>query len=144
MNSNFCRRSLGGPGSNVERPDTCMPRVLEEDEASTCPVKEEASSAPPCLPPTPLFLTTEQTKRRHIISSLVISENNYLTSLRRLVKDYKQTLEESNPPILSQAKVDVLFHKVEDILTCHSQFRMALSEAVLKWDEVSIFTDKEF
>ena len=115
-----------------------MPRVLEEDEASTCPVKEETSSAPPCLPPTPLFLTTEQTKRRHIISSLVISENNYLTSLRRLVNDYKQTLEESNPPILSQAKVDVLFHKVEDILTCHSQFRMALSEAVLKWDDVQM------
>ena len=120
-----------------------MPRLAEEDEASTsnsaAPVKDEARvSCPPSLPPAPLFLTPEQTKRRHIINSLVHSENNYLASLRRLVKDYKVPLEEAAPPILSQAKVDTLFHKLEDILDCHQQFRVALSEAVLMWDKVSI------
>ena len=83
-----------------------------------------------------MFLTAEQTKRRHIINSLVHSENNYLASLRRLVHDYKQPLEESNPPILSQAKVDILFHKLEAILDCHSQFREALTKAVPMWDKV--------
>ena len=134
------RRSLGGPGSNVERSEQTMPRLAEEDEVTApASVKDEARVVcPPSLPPAPLFLTPEQTKRRHIINSLVHSENNYLASLRRLVKDYKVPLEEAAPPILSQAKVDTLFHKLEDILDCHQQFRVALSEAVLMWDKVSI------
>ena len=139
------RRSLGGPGSNVERSEQIMPRLAEEDEVmasasnSAASVKDQAKIiCPPSLPPAPLFLSPEQTKRRHIINSLVHSENNYLASLRRLVKDYKVPLEEAAPPILSQAKVDTLFHKLEDILDCHQKFRVALSEAVLMWDKVSI------
>ena len=112
-----------------------MPRLAEEeDEAGG--VKDDKQS-PPSLPPPPLFLSPEQTKRRHIISSLVVSENNYLASLTRLVTDYKLPLEESNPPILSQAKVDILFHKLDNILSCHQQFRVALTEAILVWDQVS-------
>ena len=112
-----------------------MPRLAEEDEGVSG-TKEELKSCPPSLPPTPLYLTAEQTKRRHIINSLVHSENNYLTSLKRLVNDYKVPLEESNPPILSQAKVDTLFHGVKEILQCHTQFRIALTDAVLMWDKV--------
>ena len=112
-----------------------MPRLAEEDEGSLG-TKEDLKSCPPALPPTPLYLTTEQTKRRHIINSLVHSENNYLTTLKRLVNDYKVPLEESNPPILSQAKVDILFHRVKDILACHTHFRIALTDAVQNWDKV--------
>ena len=54
------------------------------------------------------FLAAEQTKRRHIICSLVHSENNYLASLDRLVGEYK----------------------LEQILASHLQFRGALTEAV--------------
>ena len=108
----------------------------------------------PSLAPSPLFLTAEQTKRRHIITNLVLrstltlifftqgyiliiltlsiiliivifslltiiliinfklmktcaphSENNYVSSLQRLVTEYRKPLEETQPPILSQAKV---------------------------------------
>ena len=114
-----------------------MPRLAEEDDEGGGGVKDDMQSPVPCLPPTPRFLTPEQTKRRHIINSLVASENNYISSLRRLVNDYKVPLEESNPPVLSQAKVDILFHKLDDILGCHQQFRVALAEAVLMWDKVS-------
>ena len=130
------RRSIGGPGSNVERPEQSMPRLPEEDENGSGAVSENKPVAP-ALPPAPLLMTAEQTKRRHIINSLVVSENNYLASLHRLVNDYKLPLEETSPPILSQAKVDILFHKVEDILTCHTKFRLALTEAVSNWDKVS-------
>ena len=80
-----------------------MPRVAEEEEAS----KEEMLILPPTpfLLPSPLLLTLEQTKRRHIIANLVHSENNYVASLQRLVTDYRQPLEESSPPILSTPKV---------------------------------------
>ena len=113
-----------------------MPRLAEEEEVSG--TREATRQSPPSLPPIPLFLTAEQTKRRHIISSLVHSENNYLASLDRLVGEYKGALEQSSPPILSQAKVDTLFHRLEQILTCHLEFRVALSEAVQMWDKVSV------
>ena len=51
-----------------------------------------------------------------------------------LFQDYKKPLEESSPPILSAAKVSTLFYKVPDILRCHLEFRIALSEAVRNWD----------
>ena len=38
----------------------------------------------------------------------ILSENNYVSSLQRLVSDYRKPLEETQPPILSQAKVDML------------------------------------
>jgi len=73
-------------------------------------------------------------KRRHIVQSLVHSENSYVATLQRLISDYKRPLEESNPPILSPSKVQILFHKVQEILKCHLEFRIALSEAVRNWD----------
>ena len=33
------------------------------------------------------------------------SENNYVSSLQRLVTEYRKPLEDTQPPILSQAKV---------------------------------------
>ena len=51
------------------------------------------------------------------------------------MQDYKRPLEESSPPILSSSKVDVLFHRVPEILQCHLLFRIALSEAVRNWDK---------
>ena len=84
----------------------------------------------------PSLMSPDQTKRRFIINSLVQSENNYLDSLNRLMADYKVPLEESNPPILSDSKVATMFYRVPEILQIHSQFRIALSEAIKHWDEV--------
>ena len=39
---------------------------------------------PPALPPLPPGLSPEQLKRRHIISSILYSENSYVSSLQRL------------------------------------------------------------
>jgi hypothetical protein len=88
----------------------------------------------PLLTTSSAALTPEQQKRRHIVASLVHSENNYVATLQRLVQDYKTPLEESNPPILSPIKVSTLFHKIPEILQCHLLFRIALSEAVKNWD----------
>ena len=68
--------------------------------------------------------------------------------------DYKKPLEESNPPILPDNKVsqtggqvrnqscktlqvETMFYRVPEILQCHSQFRIALTEAVKNWDQVT-------
>ena len=41
---------------------------------------------PPSLPPIPPGLTAAQIKRRHIVASIVHSENNYVATLHRLVR----------------------------------------------------------
>ncbi len=149
-------------GSSVGTPlasRASMPRLAEEEEqmlgGSAAPANAARRSVPPTLPPPPLIMTPETQKRRHIIASLVHSENNYVASLQRLVnvstrihftvdsstihnpfsvQDYKRPLEDSNPPILSSSKVQVLFHRVPEILQCHLVFRIALADAIKNWD----------
>ena len=112
-----------------------MPCVAEEEEQMVGGPLPTRRSQPPTLPPAPSNLNSAQLKRRHIISSLVLSENNYVASLQRLVNDYKKPLEDSNPPILSPSKVSILFHRVPEILQCHTVFRIALAEAIRNWDK---------
>ena len=116
-------------------PKTSMPCVTEEDEQMLGGPLPTRRYQPPTLPPAPPNLTSAQMKRRYIVQSLVHSENNYVASLQRLVNDYKKPLEESNPPILSSSKVSILFHRVSEILQCHTVFRIALSEAIRNWDK---------
>ena len=49
-------------------------------------------------------------------------------------QDYKKPLEESNPPILNSSKIPILFHRVPEILQCHTLFRIALTETIRNWD----------
>ncbi|KAG5682621.1 hypothetical protein PVAND_011963 [Polypedilum vanderplanki] len=96
--------------------------------------KMDRRTAPLVMPPAPTNLTPLQLKRRHIISAIVHSENSYILSLERLVKDYKKPLEESNPPIMNNSKTSILFHRVPEILQCHLLLRIALSECIRNWD----------
>lgn len=49
-------------------------------------------------------------------------------------QDYKKPLEESNPPILNANKNAILFHRLPEILHCHTLFRIALADCVKNWD----------
>ncbi|XP_046678274.1 rho guanine nucleotide exchange factor 10 isoform X1 [Homalodisca vitripennis] len=89
---------------------------------------------PPTLPPPPPHLSPQELKRRHIMAAIVHSENSYLATLHRLVNDYKKPLEEASPAILSASKISTLFHRLPEILQCHTLFRIALAEAVSNWD----------
>ncbi|XP_075237869.1 rho guanine nucleotide exchange factor 10-like [Lycorma delicatula] len=89
---------------------------------------------PPSLPPPPPHLSPQEEKRRHIVADIVQSENNYLSSLHRLVNDYKKSLEESSPALLSSSKISTIFYRLPEILQCHTLFRIALAEAVSNWD----------
>ena len=131
------RRSSDPPAYNEKtHPEHGGMVPLQEEEEGTLLCPGGPMAAPPSLPPPPSIMTADQTKRRFIINSLVQSENNYLDSLNRLMTDYKVPLEESSPPILSESKVATMFYRVPEILQIHSQFRIALSEAVRNWDEV--------
>ena len=66
-----------------------MPRVAEEEEqmlgGQQQPTAGMGRQQPPSMPSIPPGLSPEQLKRRHIVASLVHSENNYVASLQRLV-----------------------------------------------------------
>lgn len=89
----------------------------------------------PSLPPAPAGLSQQALKRRHIVAAIVHSENSYVATLQRLVNDYKKPLEESSPPILSSTKISTLFHRLPEILQCHTLFRIALADCVRNWDK---------
>lgn len=51
------------------------------------------------------------------------------------MQDYKKPLENSSPPILNNAKIATLFHRLPEILQCHTLFRIALADCVRNWDQ---------
>ncbi|XP_066901721.1 rho guanine nucleotide exchange factor 10 [Halyomorpha halys] len=108
-----------------------MPLLPEEDE---CGLSQRRATGAPSLPPAPPHLSPQQLKMRHIVEAIVQSENSYLDTLHRLVNEYKKPLEEASPAILSPSKISSLFHRVPEILQCHMLFRLALRDAVAKWD----------
>lgn len=115
-----------------------MPQLPEVEEEtgfhfSSCN-SSQRRQLPPSLPQPPPNLTPLQLKRRMIVSAIVHSENSYIATLQRLVNDYKKPLEESNPPVLSGSKIQTLFHRLPEILQCHTLFRIALAECVRNWD----------
>jgi len=108
-----------------------------EDENPYIDIKISKKQRPPiCLPEIPpQGLTQEQLKRRYIIGSIVDSENSYINSLQRIISHYKKPLEDANPSVLSQNKINVIFYRLEQILQCHTIFGIALSQCVREWDE---------
>ncbi|KAL3268866.1 hypothetical protein HHI36_007955 [Cryptolaemus montrouzieri] len=110
-----------------------LPEVEEENCFPNC-TPQQRRQVPPCLPPPPENLNAQQVKRRMIVAAIVHSENSYVSTLQRLVNDYKKPLEESNPPILSNSKITTLFHRLPEILQCHTLFRIALAECIRNWD----------
>ncbi|XP_023013689.1 uncharacterized protein isoform X3 [Leptinotarsa decemlineata] len=115
-----------------------MPQLPEVEEETgfhfpSC-TSSQRRQLPPSLPQPPPDLTPLQLKRRMIVAAIVHSENSYIATLQRLVNDYKKPLEESNPPVLSSSKIQTLFHRLPEILQCHTLFRIALAECVRNWD----------
>ncbi|XP_015917701.1 rho guanine nucleotide exchange factor 10-like protein isoform X1 [Parasteatoda tepidariorum] len=111
-------------------------QVLYADEDGYVDVKIPKKQRPPLsLPPVPPNLSPEKLKRRYIVGSIVDSENSYLNSMQRLIRDYKHPLENAPSPIVSANKISVMFHRVEQILQCHNIFGIALTQCIRQWDQ---------
>ncbi|XP_064072660.1 rho guanine nucleotide exchange factor 10 isoform X4 [Vanessa tameamea] len=113
-----------------------MPKLpeLEEDMFSCGGEVRGGRVPPPSLGPPPDNLTPVQLRRRHVVAAIIHSENSYVSTLQRLINDYKKPLEESSPAILNASKVQTLFHRLPDILQCHLHFRTALADCARTWD----------
>ncbi|XP_070560922.1 rho guanine nucleotide exchange factor 10-like isoform X2 [Ptychodera flava] len=95
---------------------------------------------PPELPPEPEGLSKEDILRRHIVQSIIDSENSYVRTLKKLINDYQVPLENSSQ-ILEREKVDTIFKQVRAIHQCHGIFQIALAARVKEWDTVQCLGD---
>ncbi|NXT77000.1 ARGAL protein, partial [Zapornia atra] len=84
---------------------------------------------------------SSQVVRRHILGSIVQSERSYVDSLKRILQDYRNPLMEMEPKVLSARKCQVVFHRLKEILQCHSMFQIALSSRVAEWDSAEKIGD---
>ncbi|XP_042545803.1 rho guanine nucleotide exchange factor 10 isoform X3 [Dipodomys spectabilis] len=93
------------------------------------------------LTPMPEGLSQQQVVRRYILGSVVESEKNYVDALRRILEQYEKPLSETEPRILSERKLKMVFYRVKEILQCHSMFQIALASRVSEWDAVETIGD---
>ncbi|XP_030078163.1 rho guanine nucleotide exchange factor 10-like protein isoform X3 [Microcaecilia unicolor] len=113
----------------------------EEDTGFLEVIELELKHPPLQLGPMPEGLTPQQVVRRHIMGSIVQSENSYFESLKRILQDYRNPLMEMEPKVLSQRKCHLIFLHLKEILQCHSIFHIALSSRVAEWDTVEKIGD---
>ena len=114
----------------VGGPDEENPYTMDVGKMSK---KQRPPISLPDIPPE--GLSQEQLKRRYILSSIVESENSYISSLHRLINEYKKPLEDTAPTVLSQNKINIIFYRLEQILQCHAIFGIALNQCVREWDQ---------
>uniref|UniRef100_H0XBF2 Rho guanine nucleotide exchange factor 10 n=2 Tax=Otolemur garnettii TaxID=30611 RepID=H0XBF2_OTOGA len=93
------------------------------------------------LTPMPEGLSQQQVVRRCILGAVVDSEKNYVDALKRILEHYEKPLSEMEPKVLSERKLKVVFHRVKEILQCHSMFQIALASRVSEWDSVEMIGD---
>ncbi|XP_053453689.1 rho guanine nucleotide exchange factor 10 isoform X3 [Nycticebus coucang] len=93
------------------------------------------------LTPMPEGLSQQQVVRRCILGAVVDSEKNYVDALKRILEHYEKPLSEMEPKVLSERKLKVVFHRVKEILQCHSMFQIALASRVSEWDSVETIGD---
>nr|XP_033777326.1 rho guanine nucleotide exchange factor 10-like protein isoform X2 [Geotrypetes seraphini] len=114
----------------------------EEEDMGFLEVSESELKHPPLqLGPMPEGLTPQQVVRRHIMGSIVQSENSYIEALKRILQDYRNPLMEMEPKLLSPRKCQLIFFRLKEILQCHSIFHIALSSRVAEWDTVEKIGD---
>ncbi|XP_051518305.1 rho guanine nucleotide exchange factor 10-like protein isoform X2 [Myxocyprinus asiaticus] len=113
----------------------------EDDSGYLDVTLSELKHPPPQLSPMPEGLTSQQIVRRHILGSIIQSERSYLDSLKRILLEYKKTLMEAEPRILSVKKIQPIFYRLKEILQCHSIFQIALASRVAEWDSTEKIGD---
>lgn len=58
-----------------------------------------------------------------------------------LPQQYERPLAETEPRVLSERKLRVVFHRLREVRQCHRLFQMALASRVAEWDAVEMIGD---
>ncbi|XP_027003155.2 rho guanine nucleotide exchange factor 17 isoform X1 [Tachysurus fulvidraco] len=74
--------------------------------------------------------------RRHVMMTLLDTEQSYVDSLRTLIQSYLKPLKQSdNPPLCDPSLVDEMFYQIPEILEHHELFLEQVISCVNDWHE---------
>uniref|UniRef100_A0AAV2JFL4 Rho guanine nucleotide exchange factor 10 n=1 Tax=Knipowitschia caucasica TaxID=637954 RepID=A0AAV2JFL4_KNICA len=118
-----------------ERKSDCF-----EDEAEVF-IEVDCFNVEPVLCPPPEGLSQQQLVRRCILGSILESEKNYLEALKRILEKYEKPLTQTEPRLLSERKLKMIFYRVRELLQCHFLFQIALASRVAEWDSLEMIGD---
>eukprot|EP00079_Xenopus_tropicalis_P036144 XP_017949915.1 PREDICTED: rho guanine nucleotide exchange factor 10 isoform X3 [Xenopus tropicalis] len=113
---------------------------LEDDELNLF-IDVDCMHIEAIMSPMPEGLSQQQVVRRYILGSIVESEKNYVDSLKRILEQYEKPLWETEPRLLSERKLKIVFYRIKEILQCHSLFQIALASRVAEWDTAEMIGD---
>uniref|UniRef100_A0A8C1GPF0 Rho guanine nucleotide exchange factor 17 n=1 Tax=Cyprinus carpio TaxID=7962 RepID=A0A8C1GPF0_CYPCA len=74
--------------------------------------------------------------RRHVIMTLLDTEQSYVESLRTLIQGYMKPLKHpENSPLCDPSLVDEMFYQIPEILEHHEQFLEQVLDCVNQWHD---------
>ncbi|KAJ8410783.1 hypothetical protein AAFF_G00187400 [Aldrovandia affinis] len=81
-------------------------------------------------------LTIGEDMRRHVIMTLLDTEQSYVESLRTLIQSYMKPLKHpENSPLCDPSLVDEMFYQIPEILEHHEQFLEQVLGCVNDWHD---------
>ncbi|KAK2894440.1 hypothetical protein Q8A67_011669 [Cirrhinus molitorella] len=114
---------LEGTTSTPSVPTTTAEPKLERKSS------EELSTAP-------LKAKPRVDMRRHVIMTLLDTEQSYVESLRTLIQGYMKPLKHpENSPLCDPSLVDEMFYQIPEILEHHEQFLEQVLDCVNQWHD---------
>ncbi|KAL3862085.1 hypothetical protein ACJMK2_008080 [Sinanodonta woodiana] len=104
----------------------------QEENSVVLPVNvNQTKHPPPMLPPVPKNLNSSQEKMRHIMQSLIETEQSYVMSLEKLTFNYQNVIVGHG--ICRQDFVKRAFQKVTEIYNYHKMCQIELSDTMKNW-----------
>ncbi|KTG47827.1 hypothetical protein cypCar_00007908 [Cyprinus carpio] len=80
--------------------------------------------------------TSAEDMRRHVIMTLLDTEQSYVESLRTLIQGYMKPLKHpENSPLCDPSLVDEMFYQIPEILEHHEQFLEQVLDCVNQWHD---------
>ncbi|XP_063275343.1 rho guanine nucleotide exchange factor 17 isoform X2 [Prinia subflava] len=122
--------------------------MLALNSGDTCPGAGDRPRSPPAAPPPRLPRCTRlpdehspRTKpqvdmRKHVIMTLLDTEQSYVESLRTLMQGYMKPLKQpENSLLCDPSLVDEIFDQIPELLEHHEQFLEQIHDCVQNWHE---------
>uniref|UniRef100_A0A8C8CCG8 Rho guanine nucleotide exchange factor 17 n=1 Tax=Oncorhynchus tshawytscha TaxID=74940 RepID=A0A8C8CCG8_ONCTS len=119
--------ALNAPGGESE------PSGSESGSRGTVPVPDGSNSSPAtpsgcCLP--------LQDMRRHVVMTLLDTEQSYVESLRTLIQGYMRPLKQPDSgSLVDPSLVDEMFYQIPEILEHHEHFLEQVTGCISQWHD---------
>ncbi|XP_013227511.3 rho guanine nucleotide exchange factor 17 isoform X2 [Columba livia] len=144
-------RSPGKSFPNLQPPsleDVTKRYMLSLNSGDTSPAPGDGPRSPPAAPPPrlprcprPPDEHSSRTKpqvdmRKHVIMTLLDTEQSYVESLRTLMQGYMKPLKQpENSLLCDPSLVDEIFDQIPELLEHHEQFLEQIHDCVQNWHE---------